>query len=201
MLTTASPTLAISRSRVIAKAFVVTAALAMPFLFHLLPPITILGAPAGAVMLPMFYAPLVAAAWRLRLVTGIALALPLINLLLIGRPDPATAFILTFEVGLFLLVAWNRDKLRLPSWTTGAAAYLIAKAASFAALSVALLFGFQVIGAGPADFVVQSLSTGWPGIVLMMILSALVFNNSQEQDRDQDQDPEQVQDQPKHPGR
>ena len=156
---------------------VITAALAMPFLFHLLPPVTILGTPAGAVMLPMFYAPLVAAAWRMKPLAGAALALPLLNLLLAGRPDPATAFILTFEVALFMLAAWNRDKLKLPAWTTGAAAYLAAKAASFAGLSVALLFGVQITTAGPAAFVAQSLSTGWPGIALLMILSALVFRS------------------------
>ena len=131
---------------------------------------------------------LLAAAWRMKTLTGLALALPLLNLLLIGRPDPATALILTFEVALFMLAAWNREKLKLPAWTTGAAAYLAAKAASFAALSVALLLGYQIIAVSPAEFVAQSLGTGWPGIVLLMGLSAVVFHSRRAQDANSDEE-------------
>lgn len=176
----AAITSALPHQKVVIRTLVVAVALGAPFLVHLLPPI--FGTVAGVVLLPMFYAPLVASTWRLKSVTVLALFLPLANMLLTGLPDPVTTFMMTFEVGVFLVVGWNRKKLRIPGWLVGPAGYFLARVGSVSLKALALLVGISVFG--PLDSALYTISSTWPGLLVLTLLSWWLFRTMKKRDND-----------------
>ena len=164
----------LTRTDTTVRSLTIATALAAPFLIHLIPPI---GATmAGAVLLPMFIAPLLASAWRMRMLAGISLFLPLVNMLIMGHPEPLVSLILTFEIAMFLLITWNWNRLRLPAWLVGVTGYLGAKAGSIAMIFTGGL-SFSLNTPEPIGFAFESILNGWPGLVLLTILSLGLFKN------------------------
>lgn len=152
-----------------ATAVTVLAALLLPLLFHLLPVSG--GVPLGMRLLPIFYAPFLAAVFFPSLVSlSAALLAPLVNHLLTGRPAPEMAVVLTLELlvftGIVLLARrrWPRFMVLAPL------AYLVAK---LVALLVLAPFAATSLSA-QAFF--ASLQTGLPGILALSLLNiAVVF--------------------------
>lgn len=144
-------------------AMVFAGAMILPFLVHLAPDQN--GLPIGAVWLPMFYAPLIAALLykpEAGFVAGILV--PLVNGLMTGRPSGSLMWTLSLEIGVFVLAVYMLSKYvkmgRL-AWTAGFWGYLIAK----------LVATLLLAGLGDSSF--SNLSTAipaWPGVLMFLII-------------------------------
>ena len=136
----------------------------LPYFVHLLP--TWDDAPVGARLLPIFYAPLVAAlSERPRYSVTLAFIAPWVNHFLIGMPAAPVAMILTFELLMFsVILHLLLRQYRKGAWM-GPAAYLLVKP-----ISGLLIWQWPLIPASPWGFVVNSVATAWPGLVMLGIL-------------------------------
>ena len=135
---------------------------ALPFVSHLVPQS---GIPLGARFLPIFYAPLLAAAFFPPVVALVAsLLAPLLNHLLLGNPPlpmtaQLTAELLTFSAAVLLL------KKYVPLWFSAPLGYLIAKVLVFFTATPAPLArpdAWSALG--------SSLLVALPGLALLTLL-------------------------------
>lgn len=142
-----------------------------PFMIHILP------VPGdsqwGPRLLPMFYAPLLAALWgRVRSAAVVALVAPWLNWALTSHPAPPMALVTMIELAVFVLVV----RLLLagvgPRWYLAAPAYLGAMtvAALVTGLFPALIGGRPALG-----WAAQSVVTGEPGIVILLLINWLAL--------------------------
>jgi hypothetical protein len=133
----------------------IAAAVFAPWLVHLVP---VEGPPLGPVLLPMFYAPLLAAL-LLRLPPAIAISAltPVVSRLLTGLPAEAVLPGLVLQVALF--VVGIRLLRRFPWVLAAPAAYLAALATTAAVTALGP-------GLTPVHFA-DTLATGWPGVVII----------------------------------
>jgi hypothetical protein len=144
-----------------------------PFMIHLLPiPAT---AELASRLLPMFYAPLLAALWgRTRSGLAVAAFAPWLNWAVTSHPSPLGAVVLTLQ--LFVFVGTVRALLFLigARWFLAGSAYFAALGAS--ALLVAV---FPALGGGaPAlAWAGRAAALGLPGIGIFVLLNwlALVY--------------------------
>lgn len=142
-----------------------------PFMIHILP------LPEdtrwGPRLLPMFYAPLLAAIWgRTSSALLIALLAPWVNRLLTGHPATATATVmmvelLGFVVALRLLLAQIG-----PRWFLAAPAYFAGKA--IALLIVAIAPGL-IAGRPALDWAAQSIVLALPGVAILVLINFLML--------------------------
>jgi len=139
------------------------AALLLPVFFHVLQ--------LGRLFMPM-YLPLVALAFfvRPRAAAATSLVAPILSGALTGMPPfyPPIAVLMSLELGLTALVlsALNLRFPRANPWLLLAPVLLAGRF-----LYVALVYGFARIVELPATFVAgASLLSGWPGVVLMLIV-------------------------------
>ena len=153
-----------------ATAVTIGAMLLLPFLVHFLPPVG--GVPMGARLLPIFYAPLLAAIFFNPAVGIIAsLVTPLINYTLTGMPDSGMVVILTVELAIFSILM-QRLYHRWPKFGGLAPiAYLMAKVAS---LFVLLLVPVNLIAAPPWQFFLASLRIALPGMAILLAINLSV---------------------------
>jgi hypothetical protein len=140
-------------------AFVLAVSVALPFTIHLLPAIA--ARPVGAMLLPMFYAPLIAVILfrpHVAIITG--LLSPLLNSRLTGHPLPEMAGLLTFELVLFSVIALLIQR-RWKSFPGSAVfAYLAA------VLSAAAIFHFQ-----PWNIITVAL----PGLTVLFLINKFLL--------------------------
>jgi hypothetical protein len=148
--------------RTVSTALVVlTATLLLPLLFHLLPAGD--GAPLGARLLPIFYAPFLAAVF-FHPVVGITAALlaPTLNHALTGRPAPEMVVMLTLElllfVGFILLMRgrWPSNPVLAPM------AYILGHLIVAAALGASW------------QMAVISVQTALPGVGILFVMNLMV---------------------------
>lgn len=148
---------------VVETALVFAGAMILPFLVHLAPSQG--GVPVGAMWLPMFYAPLIAALLlkpEAGFVAGVMV--PLVNGLMTSSPAGLLMWSLSFEIGVFVLVTFALNKYvkrRRWAWLSGLGGYLAAKTLSIALLSLIgqpLLQGWN------------SLLVAWPGMLMFLII-------------------------------
>jgi hypothetical protein len=142
-----------------------------PFMIHLIP------VPGdsqwGPRLLPMFYAPLLAALWgRVRSAAAVALLAPWLNWALTAHPTPPLAVVTMVELSGFVFVV----RLLLtgvgPRWYLAAPAYL----AGMAAAATAVGFLPALIGGRPAlAWAAQCIVTGEPGIVILLVINWLAL--------------------------
>ena len=138
--------------------FILTATFLLPFLVHLIPWTD--PTPLGAVWLPIFYAPLVAVFFfRAHVAILAAVMAPTLNMLLVGKPLPPMAKMLTVELIIFVLFSLGLSKIKKGFWAAGAVSYVLAKG-----ISTYLL---KMSGSGLGD----ALTTAVPGILLLLILN------------------------------
>jgi hypothetical protein len=141
-----------------------------PYVVHFIPSWD--DSPIGAKLLPIFYAPLIAALTRKAHVSiVVALMAPWLNHVLIGMPSVPMAFILSVELVLFSAIS-----ARLAPGNTGRAwlgplSYLLAKPAG---LAVLLLVPGFLSGAPSLVQFANSIMNAWPGLVVLALLSFYV---------------------------
>ena len=138
-----------------------------PFVVHLFPGWD--DSPLGARLIPVFWAPLLGVFWRQYGFTlGLAFASPWINYLIFGMPSRPLATVLSFEMFIFTLLlmamvrAWGRH-----AWM-GPAGYLLTK--PFSAMLHAI---WPLLPAPPLEFIANSITTAWPGIIVLALLGWL----------------------------
>jgi len=139
--------------------------LLLPLLVHLLPASG--GAPLGARLLPIFYAPLLAAVFFGPVASLAASALaPFANLALTGRPPLPVATQLSAELLIFTAVVlglgrrWPRFALAAPL------AYVVARFVTFFTLTPT-----SVTSGGSWAALFTSLGAALPGIVVLALLN------------------------------
>jgi hypothetical protein len=126
----------------------------------------------GPKLLPIFYAPLLAALWgRTRSAWIVALAAPWLNWALTSHPAPRTAIVIMVELAAFVFVLRALLARFGPRWFYAAPAYLAAMAAATLAASIRP----DLIGGRPAvAWALQNISTGLPGVAILVLINWLV---------------------------
>jgi hypothetical protein len=142
-----------------------------PFMIHIIPVPE--DSQWGPRLLPMFYAPLLAAlCGRVRSAVVVALLAPWLNWLLTSHPTPPMAVVTMVELSGFVLVV----RLLLagvgPRWYLAAPAYL---AGMVAAAVVAGLFPALIGGRPALAWAARCIVTGEPGIVILLAINWLVL--------------------------
>lgn len=138
----------------------ILAAIAAPWLVHLIPGTSV---PLGPVLLPMFYAPMLAALMlRLPLAVAVSIGTPIISQYLTGLPPAAVLPSLMLQIACFVIAL--RAIRALPWVVAVAAAYAVGLA------SAAIVA--RLVGATPID-VMGTIAVGWPGIVVLAGLGLL----------------------------
>jgi len=144
-----------------------------PFLIHILPVPD--DARLGPKLLPMFYAPLLAAlVGRTRSALLVALAAPWLNWALTTHPAPRTGIVMMIQLVVFVFAL--RALL-----AGGHLRWLLAAPAYFACLVVgALVTGIfpALIGGRPAlAWAIQGVTTALPGIAILVLINWVVVRS------------------------
>jgi len=136
-----------------------------PFLVHLIPvsgPV-----PLGAQLLPIFYAPLLAA-WLFNPIVGIAsgLLMPFINNAFTGTPTLEVAVLTSIELSVFSLIflVFNKSRGRLP--LLAPLAVIIGKIVSALLLSI-----FPIVPLSPWGYFSSSVISAVPGLLILLALN------------------------------
>ena len=118
------------QSQILETAVLLGLSVTIPFLVHLAPEWNNMR--LGPILLPMFYAPVLAAFFcRIHVGLAVCLLAPWLNLLFTGRPAPVMAGILTAELLLFFLILQTlRAKIGKWNWSFGPLAFLGVKTLS-----------------------------------------------------------------------
>lgn len=157
-----------SRYQLTQTAVVLGATMILPVLVHLLPNIN--GQLSGAVLLPIFLAPMIAAfLYKKHVAIFAGIFAPLLNFLIMGKPAPEMVITLGFEVVLFVLALnWLRN-FRAIRYLAAPVAYLIC--------SFIVVAGLSFIGhlANPLSFWLNSTTVAIPGIILLGILNVVIL--------------------------
>jgi len=136
-----------------------------PFVIHLIPASG--SVPLGARLLPIFYAPLLAA-WLFNPIVGIAsgLLMPFINHAVTGMPDLNMAVMISIELSVFSLILQALKK----SWSR---LFVLAPLAVIAGKTVSalLLFIFPRIQISPWAYLTSSVINSIPGLLVIMALN------------------------------
>ena len=144
-----------------------------PFMIHLIP---VPGnAQLGPRLLPMFYAPLLAALWgRTRSGVVVALLAPWLNWVLTSHPTPLSAIVMMVQLLVFVLT------LRMLLTRLGAH-WLLALPAFFCGLAAAALvtavFPALIGGQASLAWATQSVALGLPGIGILILISWLALRH------------------------
>ncbi len=140
-----------------------------PFFAHLIPSWD--DSPMGARLLPIFYAPLLAAMLhRAHVSIIVALAAPWVNHMLLGMPPLPIARVLTVELLVFsilVLLISQRTRKTGGAWV-GPAAYLLTMGVLYLVFLVA-----PALNPAPTAlaYVSGAVKTAWPGIIILGLLS------------------------------
>lgn len=145
---------------------VLTAAIAIPFLIHLIPLHD--NVPWGARLLPMFYAPFIAIVFfRPHVGLIAALIAPFINALITGNPQPDKIVILTMELTIFTCTSYFIYS-RLPNFKANTLiSYLLAKAISWLLLLIIAAITFT------PTFTTSlfTIKNAYPGIAILALIN------------------------------
>lgn len=165
---TTLPALATRKFAVPATLLTVLFAVALPFFVHMLPPLGT--TPMGAVLLPLFIAPFIAA-FLFHPVAALVASLitPLLNRALTGQPTLEMAVLLTVELCAFTVAALVLTRIWRHSVINAPIAYLIAKVVAAGVLSVTAL-----IPALPFGYLTGSVVNALPGLVVLIVVNSLV---------------------------
>lgn len=157
-----------SRYQIAQSLVILAATMILPVLIHLFPNIN--GNLSGAVLLPIFWAPLVATfLFKKHVAIFAGIFAPLLNYLIMGRPAPEMVVTLGFEVVLFVLVlSWIKD-LKGIKYIAAPLAYL--------AISFVVAIGLSVLGnlVDPVSFWINSTMIAIPGILLMGVINLIII--------------------------
>lgn len=157
---------AVSKYQISQTVLVLAATMILPLVIHLIPSIN--GNLSGAVLLPIFWAPMVAALVYKKHVAILAgIFAPLLNYLILGRPAPEMVVTLGFEIVVFALILGWLKNLDLVKYVAAPVAYLVA--------SLLVVVGMSFFNEHLSFAVwVNATTVALPGIVLLG-LANLVF--------------------------
>ena len=154
------------RVQIPAAIVTVVAMIALPALIHLIPPVN--GISWGLRLLPLFYAPFLAALLFHPAVSLIAgLVAPLLNYAFTGSPPYEIALVLSFELVVFSAIVLIVERRRPKFALLAPMALILAKAVSAIALLVTP-FSF-----GGWSYFSGSLQTSWPALIVLTALNLL----------------------------
>lgn len=144
-----------------------------PFMVHILPVPT--DERLGPRLLPMFYAPLLAALWgRRSSALLISCGAPWLNWLLTSHPTPRMGIVMSIELLAFVLALRWLIARTGPRWFLAAPAFVCAKIAS----TVAVAFFPVLVGARPPlVWAVQGTLLGLPGIAVLVAINWLALRH------------------------
>lgn len=159
-------------SPILTSLFTLLAAVLLPIAIHLAPPIQ--EVPIGALLLPMFYVPLIALIlFGKTPALAAAVLSPALNFLISGNDQWSLMILLTIELTVFTLsIGYLREKTG--NFRSIMLSILLAKG-----IGAALLLVLDLLPQAPIDYFIQSLGRGWPGIVVLVILG-FVMQGKQE---------------------
>ena len=158
------------------------AMLLLPFLVHFIPSAS--PVPMGARLLPLFYAPLLAAIF-FHPAVGLVAALiaPLLNHALTGMPESGMVVILIVELVVFT-VAMQQLNHRWPAFGGFAPfAFVMAKVAS---LLMLLVIPVSFIAAPPVQYFLGSLRMALPGMAILLVINLIAVWAKQRSGRGRD---------------
>lgn len=115
----------VSRYQISQTVLVLAATMILPLVIHLIPNIN--GNLSGAVLLPIFWAPMCATfVYKRHIAIFAGIFAPLLNYLILGRPTPEMVVTLGFEIVAFaLLLGWLKN-LSIVKYVAAPVAYLVA---------------------------------------------------------------------------
>ena len=144
-----------------------------PFMIHVIP---VPGnAQLGPRLLPMFYAPLLAALWgRSRSAFLVALLAPWLNWALTSHPAPLGAIVMMVQLVVFVVMIRLMLKGVGAHWFLAALAYFTCLAAS---VLLAAAFPALIGGQAVLTYAVNSVSMGLPGIAILVLINWLVVRH------------------------
>lgn len=141
-----------------------------PYVVHFIPSWD--DSPVGAKLLPIFYAPLIAALTRKAHVSiTVALMAPWLNHVLIGMPSVPMAIILTVELLIFSILTERLARRHKGQVWLGPACYLLAKPIS---LAILLLMPGFLTGTPSLIRFAMGVFNAWPGLAILALLSYYV---------------------------
>ena len=159
-----------------ATAILLTIASVLPLLVHLIPPYQ--GTPMGAILLPMFYVPLIALLfYRTHVGVIVAVLAPIINYLITGLPHWQFIALLGFELLVFTLIANQLLHSEMLAWVAAPLAFLLAKATA----AGVLVFVPLLESTEPLVYFSNALSYAVPGILLLWAINVVVLGYSKRQ--------------------
>ena len=150
-------------------ALVIGLTMFLPFVVHMIPSWD--DSPIGGKLLPIFYAPLIAALtrkWHVSIVASIVS--PWLNHLIFGSPSVALAMLLSVQLVPFCWVAYVFARKFGGQFWVGPAAYLISKPV---VLVLFVLLPSLMPRVEPLVFVWRTTQQALPGIVILGIISYL----------------------------
>jgi hypothetical protein len=157
-----------SKYQVTQTIVILVATMILPVLVHLLPNIN--GNISGAVLLPIFLAPMFATfIYKKHVAIFAGIFAPLFNYLIIGRPAPEMVITLGFEVVLFVLVLGWIKNLKGIQYVAAPLSYVI--------ISFVVAMGLSLMGklANPVSFWMNSTFVAIPGILLMGMINLAIL--------------------------
>ena len=127
----------------------------------------------GLRLLPMFYAPLLAALWgRMQSAVTVALLAPWLNWALTSHPSPLSAIGMTVQLLGFVFTLRILLSSLGARWLLAAPAYLSGMAASALA---SVVFPTLIGGQGTLTWVAKSMAMGLPGIAILILINWLAL--------------------------
>ncbi|TKG94737.1 hypothetical protein EYV94_12400 [Puteibacter caeruleilacunae] len=145
---------------------VLIATMMMPLLVHLIPAGN--GVMLGSMLLPLFYAPLVALIlfrWHTALIAGVLA--PVLNYLIMGHPLPEMVVQMCTEMLIFVLAANYLLRIRWTKFIAAPVAYLLAMAGAILVLST-----FTDIA---TSGVWQIVKACWPGLLILSVITMVTL--------------------------
>ena len=146
--------------------FVLVFSVLLQVLIHLIPSGNV---PAGAYLLPLFYAPFIAVLF-FRLQVGIVVALlsPLCNYLITGNPVPELLGVITIELVAFVLLSKLLSNYNITRYINAPVSFILTKVfSSF----VILLLPFLFVTGNAWTYFSNSIKNGLVGILLLLIIN------------------------------
>lgn len=149
-------------------AILIAASVFLQFIIHLIPPAG--GVPLGAVLLPMFYIPLIAVIfYKFHTALVVTAFGPILNYIMTGSPELGIVPLLTFEVLLFVLALTVLSKY-------GRFSSLGALISILAALMISpLVLGLFNSSGFSASFLLTSLKNAVPGIIIITVMNIFLL--------------------------
>lgn len=159
---------AISKLQIKATVVMLTATVLIQFIMHLIPPVN--NVPLGAVLLPMFYVPLIALIfYKFHVGLLIAILGPILNYSLTGNPKLEIVSLLTLELITFVLVLSFLLRYKKINKLNALISILFAKLISW------VVFSTFLPGELSTNFFFQAFINAIPGIITLSLMSLLLL--------------------------